>query len=214
VARSVGLENDAAVLEWAEDCIQDCLRKWNSKRNWAFLLVGPEDLTLTAGTRQYDLPTNFKAPYAAVLVTALQPMTYVDRRQYIRYMADYDQSSLSMFYTCYDTPSSGKIELLPTGVSDTFRIWYYRPMVTSGVDSDTLDILEMYEPALLDCARARLLAEKGGEQIRLEYFLGAAKEGLLEAIADDSTKPDRNVQIRPGDTDASPELVGAPEIID
>src|SRR6059036_449588 len=87
VARVVAA-NDPAVLTAAQDSIDEAISAWNSRRVWRFLGILAPDISISAGTSLYALPTAFRAPYTARLVVNARALAYTDRRLYDRVRVD------------------------------------------------------------------------------------------------------------------------------
>src|SRR5258706_11051965 len=80
VARSVGRMNDPNILDAAQDAISEAIQDWNTEKDWRFLQIIAPDITTTAGTNRYPLPTNYKKPYDAYLRVAQRKLEYVEAR--------------------------------------------------------------------------------------------------------------------------------------
>lgn len=168
VARYVGATNAARALAEAENCIGTAVAKLNTKLwNWAIVY---QDITLVAGTSDYDLAAPFKAPRKAELLngsgTPLSRLTYLDPHSFSDEYYDRNTQGSPQVYTVENPHEYGQVNLSSPPHSSfvsqypTLRLRYYQKVqpcsgsVTSlDIPHETAEWVSWYAKSLLAAAR-------------------------------------------------------------
>ena len=152
----------------------------------AVLTLGA-NIPVTAGTNDYNLPTDFNAPFTARLTVTPRPLTWRDQRWWDRVITDQTVRGTPLDYTTYNpyselsqnfgTPHL-KFDRIPDA-ADTLVLRYYRKFSTTGTNIDMPDEF-LYQ--FLDYCRNILLATKRAQDDPAAYAqsVGAAAEGAAE----------------------------------
>jgi len=200
VASAASGAHQAENKQVARQSLRETIQYWNSRKRWQFLQVLADDITLVAGTDTYDLPTNFAKPYTALLLGSETPLTYLPRRLWDKFTGGYAISGRPCYYTLFNAPTTGQVQLLPppdSAADGPLKIRYYRNMIDVAGEDDFLDILGAFEGALLAGARFRYLAMKGDESTKISVWSALAEQGLSFAISTDNDIPDESLGFVP-----------------
>lgn len=210
VARTAGSHGDPNQLIVAGYALEEAIRHWEAAKDWKYLLTVAADINITPGDSTYDLPTDFKKIYNVRMIGGNPRVLYfIDKRAYDNVRPNQAGQSTPTGYVLHESLAStvpGQIELVPTnGISDTIRIYYYRRHVIpdeiaqgdTAADPDSLDFPARFQNYLLAWARALYLADKGGENERLSFWLNLAMEGLGRAKGEDEFHPDQVPAFQP-----------------
>jgi hypothetical protein len=189
VAAAIGGKVQTAVLTTAGECIQDAVREWNRYHNWQFLLSTGSAISLVAGTADYALNALFKAPYSCrIIIGSPRPLKYVEKSRWDRVVWNQTTTGRPEYYTLWNLGQQGKITMLPTpdsSIADALSVVFFRPIEIPTVDGTALDLPEQFVDAVLDLARARLLARRGGRMDLIKLFEAKGQMAKRAARADD-----------------------------
>lgn len=164
--------------------------------------AGVATASVTATRDMYDLPSDWKAPYTAKLLSNGSNLRYVGRRLYDRSEPNEQTTSTPYWYDLFMVGSRGKIRLLtPPAASDVMQLRYYRRMAipTTTATADAVDIVQDYEPYLIAWAKWHFLLDKGegrGEQMKTWFVM--SQEGLKTMLASQTNIPDEGLMFTPG----------------
>lgn len=186
----------------ASECLEETFQMLSSRKDWKFLLLTSDPITLVSGQTDYDLPARFRKPYDAYLTGQRTPLQFNRRRDSDLTMggAETAPTMTPRFYDLYNTPSTGKVSLFPVPnnpADGPVVVRYYREFNIPASGGDPLDIPMRYEQAVLALARADYLAMKGDESVKVQYWARKSQQALLWMIADDNTVPDENLVMQP-----------------
>ena len=138
VSRFSGLSNDTNSRSAVLDHVNLALWEISLHSSWDWNLTTHTDVTLTASTSTYSLPTadgsEFDEIYDVRLVGAAErTLEFIDRRLYDNVIrGEQDTESTPSHYTLFGTQKGGEIQLLPTpSAADTLRIRYYSQQFTT-----------------------------------------------------------------------------------
>lgn len=194
VAGTVGGATQAAVLTAAGESIADAVREWNRFHNWYYCLTNQSTIGINASGSDYDLVATFKAPYSVqIVVGSPRPLKYVERRRWDRVVYNQLTPGRTEFYTLWNSGQAGKITLFPTPnetIADALAISFFRNIVVPSVDGTALDLPDHYVDSVLDLARAKLLARRGGRMDLIRLFEAKGQDGMRKARADDMDSHD------------------------
>lgn len=164
------------------------------------------DIPVVAGTSVYNLPSPFKRPYSARMLSNERTLVWKDRLAIDRQYTNQSPQQSPVFYTCYNpdtfvasTRQNGRVELFPVpSEADTLRIRFYRPIAEPSVDGDYLDVLDRQVYALLERAKFYYMKNKDSENVRTQYTDALSMRLLMKAIKDDrSASVDRDMVMTP-----------------
>lgn len=151
------------------------------------------DIPLVVGTTTYNLPTPFKRPYTARVVSGDErTLDHMDQRLIDRMYQDQNTNGRSQFYnlmnkaTFDQSRQNGKLRLFPPpSAIETVRVRYYRPIAQPSGDSVNLDLPDRYIYALLELGRWHYLKNHDSETERLSLTQSKANELYTRCAADD-----------------------------
>ena len=137
-------------LAAARDALVETLQDWDTRHDWRFEQVVADDIDITGATDTFDLPTNFKKPYVAYLVSSKIPLWFIERGNWHRaFPGDISRQS-PRFYTLYNNDETGLGELYPpSSIADTLKVLYYRSLTYDDSDGALLDIPKRWEGYVL-----------------------------------------------------------------
>lgn len=191
------MESDPSALQAAKDCISESVDEWNRRHNWRFLQIVAPDITVVGGTQTYDLPSTFKRPYDAYLVTNKVKLKFTTRQMWDSLAPGDTSNSTPIAYSLFNVGTTGKIELLPIPASaDTLVVRYYRDIQTPSSDGDVLDVPKRYEGALIAMARGILASLKNADD-KAVMWTQRGEAGYKQAKADDIRIPDEVLSFDP-----------------
>lgn len=194
VARIIGGQNDTNVLAWAGDSIQASIQDWNTEHDWKFLLQdnSASPISVVAGTDTYTLPTAFRKPYTARLLTNPRTLEWIDLRMFDRMVPNQSAQSTPTHYTMFNPTSFdastplAKIKLMGApGAADQLLVRYYRPIAAPSGANDVIDIPDLYLYKFLDYARGHFLLTKDPRNEKAPMWVSLMAKKLEEAISDD-----------------------------
>jgi hypothetical protein len=164
------------------------------------------DVPLISGTQEYNLPSDFLAPYHARMLVKRLPLDYIQYRYWNRKIIDHTIQGLPVAYTVYNPVSAesqnyGTYRLrlfrIPDGVLgasyDTMTMQYYRKF---NADADPLDIPDRYLYKFLDYCQWRLMEKKNATDERLPAAEKSASTALQSAMTDDEEVSEEEEQFR------------------
>lgn len=183
IAGAISGRNQPDSLGAARDALIETLQDWDTRHDWKFTQVVADDIAVDSSTDSFSLPTNFKTPYVAYLVTNRKPLWYVERGNWHRMFPGEIARQIPAYYTLYNNDSTGAGELFPLcGIADTLVVLYYRSIIYEDDDGAVLDIPKRWEGYILDGAKSKLsLGKSAGDktdryQLRYENGIKRAKE--------------------------------------
>lgn len=150
------------------------------------------DIPIIAGTRSYNLPTDFNAAFGARFLTNPHPLTWKDVRAWDRTIVNQTVSGYPQEYTTYNpysdlTQAYGQnrlmFDVIPAS-ADVLNLKYYRSFVTDGT---YIDMPDQYLYMFLDYARARLLETKRAQDDPAGYITSSEKS--QETAAENDAQP-------------------------
>lgn len=164
------------------------------------------DIPVIAGTATYHLPTPFKRPYTARVVSGSErTLEWKDQRELDRMFQNQAATSLPSFYNLFNSTTfsqarqNGKIRLFPLpSASETLRVRYYRPIAEPTADGTYLDVPDRYVYALLETSRWHYLKNHDSETARLDLTAQKAEQLYIRCAADDEGETeDRDIGFVP-----------------
>lgn len=199
VASVAGSAGDSDQLALAGYFLTEALQNWEAAKNWKYLITSTS-ISITSGTSTYDLPADFKKPYSLrTTTTSPRVLEYIDKRFYDQLRPNQSGSTIPTGYMLIDKDGLGKFELVPANnLTDTLLMYYYRRhTIPSGIiagttasDATVMDFPAAYTNYLFAWARALYLANKGGEDQRMDFWMRLAVDGLAKARGEDEFLPD------------------------
>jgi hypothetical protein len=188
----------------AKDAISETLEDWDSRRDWKYTQVVAPDISLSANSADFDLPTNFKKPYVAYLNTNKIPLFYIERANWHRIFPNYTSASSGGWYTLFNEMSTGKGQLFPiVSGPETLTVLYYRSIITTGAETALLDIPQRWTGYILRGARALLTTGKSAGK-KSDDWWALFEKGIQHARVDDLRNPDQFVSFQPPDAMMQP----------
>lgn len=154
------------------------------------------NIPIIANTRDYNAPTDFYAPYSALLTTINRTLIFRDHRYWDRTITNQATVGTPSEYTLYNkyselTQNFGTSKLrfdrVPSA-SDTLQLRYYRKFNTTGTNIDIPDNL-LYK--FLDYASGLLVTRKQAQSDVGDY-LKLVFEGFEKAQESDEEPTDDN----------------------
>jgi len=186
-------------LAAARDALMETLQDWDSRHDWRFTQVVADDITVTASTDTFELPTNYKKPYVAYLVSNKVPLWFIERGNWHRAFPGQTDRQIPRYYTLYNDNETGLGELYPLcGVGDTLKVLYYRSMTYSDSDDAVLDIPKRWEGYILHGAKGLLTLGKVAGN-KAERYMQLYEAGIARAKQDDRRLPDQFLAFQPPD---------------
>jgi hypothetical protein len=155
------------------------------------------NIPIIAGTNDYNLPTDFNAPFTARLTVNPRTLEWRDQRYWDRMIVDQTQRGTPSEYTSYNpfselTQNFGtmhlKFDRVPD-VNDTLSLRYYRRFITTGTN---IDIIDDYLYQFLDYARNILLAAKRAQDDPAAYAESVEKAAEGAAETDEEPTDDND----------------------
>lgn len=153
------------------------------------------DIPIKTGTRIYNLPTDFQAPFGARLTAnTRRPLTWRDIRAWDRTIIDQSVQATPVDYTTYNPHSElsqghGQTRLMLDVIpshDDTLQLRYYRRFDTTAT---TLDIPDDYLYMFLDFCRGLLLIAKRAQDDPQSY-MADTRESFENAAENDEEPTD------------------------
>jgi hypothetical protein len=156
------------------------------------------DIPLVAGSDTYNLPTPFKRPYIARIITGSErSLEWKDQKVLDKMFQNQTPQSLPAFYNLFNrttfsqTRQNGKVRLFPIpSTAETLRVRFYRPIAEPSVDGTFLDVPDRYVYALLETARWHYLKNHDAETARLAMTDQKAEQMFQRCAADDEGESD------------------------
>jgi hypothetical protein len=186
----------AEALDAAKDAIEETLEDWDTRRDWKYTQIVAPDITLAANATTFDLPTSFKKPYVAYLVTSRTSLSYIERANWHRVMPGSTDGGVSRWYTLYNDATTGKGDLFPkSGSADTLVVLYHRGITYRDGDNEFLDIPRRWQGYVLKGAKALLTL--GKESRKSDAYFALYEAGLKKAKEDDQRLPDQFISFQP-----------------
>jgi len=150
------------------------------------------DIPVRVGIAKYSMPTPFKRPYRARLLTNERTLEWKDQFEIDALFQNQSPGSTSVYYNIFNPSNftvgsqNGVFSLFPTpSQTDTARVRYYRPIGQPVQTTDLIDSPDRYVYALLEMARYQYLKNHDSEISRLDQTLQKAEQLLSYCIADD-----------------------------
>jgi hypothetical protein len=198
VAATIGNEGDASTQQHAAWALRNAIAKWNRRLQMEWNVLTHTDITVSAGTDTYDLPSDWLHAYSVRLTDNDRPLRYIEQRLYDKSFWDQTTQSYTAFYTLFGHAQTGKIKLIPMpSESDTLSIRYYKSIVNPSADDDKFAMPERYVWGLISYAKALVLMDRDSENSRIDRWLTEAELAFREARADDADHPDQDVRFVP-----------------
>jgi len=190
--------SDAALTTIAKECINESIQKLNSRR-WTWQRQH-DDLTLAAGTQEYDLTATFNAPRSVQMLNTstevVGKLFFVDPKSFDEYFPNRSAAGTPEAYTIYNeyanghltlscTPSSGFVTTYPK-----LRVRYYKRAALLSGDADLFDGPTDFEPFIVWHARASLSAHMTPDKIAFadkrsqEIWRDLVREDVLKETGD------------------------------
>jgi hypothetical protein len=153
-------------------------------------LIFAGDIPIVAGTRTYNLPTDYNASFGARMLVNKRELVWKDIRVWDRMIVDQTAQSFAQEYTTYNpfsdlTQNFGQNRLMldvPPSEADTLNLKYYRSFNKTGTN---VDIPDNYLYMFLDYARARLLETKNALQNPAQFIASSEKSQETAAENDE-----------------------------
>lgn len=158
-------------------------------------LIFTGDIPLVSGVQEYNLYTDFLAPYHLRMLGKRLPLDYIQYRYWNMKIIDHTIQGLPVAYTVYnpvsaDTQNFGTYRMrvfrIPQGTLgvqyDTVTQQYYRKF---NFTADPLDIPDRYLYKFLNYCQWALLSKKNATDERLPEMEKIAQAGLQSAMTDD-----------------------------
>jgi hypothetical protein len=170
-----------------------------------WLLVAGTPIPLVAGTQDYNLPANYRRMYTARLETGQRPLTYVDQREWDRYVLNQTAAGSPTAYTILRTSNTQEqIRIFPIPQQDDNLIFlYHRLIVTPSAGGTALDIPERYQTYVIYASRANLIASGHPNETDRDYWQGRA-DRYFRKLKHEDQDADRPAAFRPGDSSPLP----------
>jgi len=203
VAKVVGNQADTTILSEAGDAIQRAFDKLDKNDfEWTFKETsGASDISIVAGTTDYNLPADFRKVYSCRTITNdKRPLQYVSQRAWDKHT--WDQTSYQFLFAYNIIPrgsnTQDKIRVIGTpSRSDTLRVRYYRTLTRPSTDGTALDIVERYQDWVIFYSRYLVLAEHR-EMDTAMFWKGMADEMWGMMTSEDQIQPEEDTNMVPG----------------
>src|ERR1051325_1602821 len=159
-------------------------------------LIFAGDIPIVAGTRLYNLPTDYNAAFGARLLTLKRELVWKDVRNWDRMIVDQTVQSTPSEFTTYNpfselTQNYGQnrlmLDVIPSA-ADTLNLKYYRAFHQTATN---IDMPEQYLNMFLDYARARVLETKRALDDPAA-FIRSAESGQENAAENDEQPTDND----------------------
>jgi len=147
-------------------------------------------IPIVAGTQDYNLPTDFSAPYAAYLRTAKREISFMRWRDYLKIHPDISSTGPIEGYTLYHPQAAVnqnygtyRLRLVDVpGQTDSLQLNYYARL---NPEATTVQIPDDYLYHLIEYAIWRFILRKNSEDPRLPEMKDSARSALLNAMDND-----------------------------
>ena len=158
ILKDFGHDKDTEMDELCKLAIGEIIDRVNLKRRWKFNLIKASDITTSAGTSEYSVPSDLWGIYSTrktddidFLISGLGQYTK-DRI----FMSQNNITGYPYVRTEFNIYRDGKIELfpIPDGVY-TVSLRYFRLLLKPTVDDSPLDMASPYQAMIQAAARAR-----------------------------------------------------------
>lgn len=204
VAKVSGRSTDADLLAEAGEEIIRVLDELTLE-DFQWLLTTGTPIPLVQGTQDYDLPANYRRMYTARLQTGNRPLTYVDQREWDRYVLDQTSQGSPTGYTIFrSTNTQERIRIFPIPAqADNLIFLYHRVITTPSAGGTALDIPERYQTYVIYQARANLIASGHPNETDREYWQARA-DRYYRKLKHEDQDADRPAAFRPGDSSPLP----------
>lgn len=190
-----------AVLDQAEDAIQDAFREWNRFHNWEYT-VTLININVTAGDATVNIPADVKQMLDVRMEDGTPRVLHpVDIRNWDRVRSLQSTVGLTRWYSLHSMGQTLEITLLPTPnvtATDALQLKYYRNITIPTVGGTALDLPDHYVDAILDLARAKLLRLRGSRRDLIQDYDILGRSAMRRARAEDLRHPDANTAFIPG----------------
>lgn len=161
------------------------------------------DIPIIVGVDLYNLPTTIKRMYSVRLLTNERTLMWRDQRETDRRFISQTQQATPAYYNNFNDATFstakpyGRLRIFPiSGVTDTCRVRYYRPIAQPSGDSDILDMPDRYTYAVLILARYYFLVGYNAENTRTGEMKERSEFLFKQAAKDDHyATADRDVKM-------------------
>ena len=144
-----GPTDDPELRAIAQDGILEAIRQLNS-RTWEWVL-SVTDITLVAGTAEYDIPDNFHQPRSAAFVNsddkAARKVNWLEPKMFQDHQAWRGSTGTNRYYTVFNRRDDQKVKLagdVDAGWASSYpelRLRYYRYIQYPTSESAALDLV-------------------------------------------------------------------------
>lgn len=154
------------------------------------------NIPIIQGTNDYNLPTDFRSPYSAMLLTNKRTLTWRRHRHWDRVINDQTVQRMPTEYTTYNpyseaTQNYGATHLKFDGVpslNDTLLLRYYRMFNKTGTN---VDMPDQYVYKFLDYCRSLCLEMKRAQDDPASYR-SSVLDAFQQAQEDDEEPTEDN----------------------
>ena len=198
VARTIGDETDARSLGHAGDALRMAVADWNRRHQFEWNVLDAFDISVTAGTSSYDLPSDFLHMHSVRMIVNERPLMYLRQRLYDRASLDQNERQWSTHYTLFGSGQSGQITLIPIpSEDDTCRLRYYAGVSIPTTNESLFGLPERHVWGLIYKAKALILMDRDAENIRAQMWNAEAERAFVQAREDDIHREDEDRRMIP-----------------
>lgn len=156
----------------------------------AVTLTFGANIPIQISVADYNLPSDFRSPYSARLLTSKRLLEYIKHREWNKKIVDQEATGAVDAYTIFNPVSpqtqnfnTTRLRIFRTpATTDTLHMQYFRAM---NVDATTVDVPNDYIYMLIDYATWRFIRLKNTEDTRLAELGRVAEAALARAMTDD-----------------------------
>ena len=203
VTRGVTSVNDPEKLQQAGDAILAAIQEWNLRHSFNFSQKTHTDISLVAGTTDYDLPSDFNQVHSVRIEGENDYALRAYPRSLRNRMQDGEDTDFSGPPTTYDIFNLGQLQQISvwpapnTGTTDVIKISYYKLISDPVSDSDIIDVPKKYAWGVLYLAKVIMLMDHDPESPRIGGWAQKAERIFRQARADDQSWPDADLGFIP-----------------
>lgn len=207
IARVIGAETDAVMLERADDALRRAFAHWDNERDWNYALF-TESKTIEANIPSFAVVTTYKKTYNIRLTSPIaRVLEPIMEREYDLLRPDQVATGtpwgykMTSVWQATGTPppdSPGLIVLTPTPDSQVIlEHTYFVRHVVPTVAGNFLEVPLRYQHDLIALAKMYFLGDRGSDE-NLAFWTQIAMQGLQRAKVEDEWLSDNNTGFIPG----------------
>lgn len=194
VAAYFGMDQDFSKVALAGQAVKEIIDQLNMRQVWVFNLVTSPEFNTSAGTTEYNLPTDFWKVYNARKSSDIDyQIDVVRQRQFDQiFVSQRNINGFPFVMVIKNTFRDGKVRLFPTpDAGYTFNIKYFKLIGKPTADTDFLDLPQPYQIVPQYGAKSRFAALVNQPSL-MTYWQNLYDKAYGEMKANDEDMGDEN----------------------